>query len=154
MRMSIPLGKAVAMLTVVMCVGSSGRRLSHCCIDVRGSCAAYCWCSCVRRCFIAVCASGFVSAHMYVRMWCHVRSRPSSPAAVPPYISRTVMGCCGILYKARCWGVGLGGDCIGKGGLLVGHTRIGLLGVMSVRGGCWSCSWVLLLDGRSLGRGR
>ncbi len=42
MRMSIPLGKVAAMLSVGVSVGSSGSRLSHCVIAVRGSCVGYC----------------------------------------------------------------------------------------------------------------
>ena len=34
---------------------------------------------------------------------------------------------------ARCWGVSVKGDCMGKGVLLAGYTGIGLLGVLSVR---------------------
>ncbi len=41
-RMSIPSGKVAAMLLVVMSAGSSGSRLSHWFIDVRGSCVGYC----------------------------------------------------------------------------------------------------------------
>ena len=67
-RMSIPSGKAAAMLLVVMSVGSSGSRLSHWVIDESGSCLGYCSMSCVSRCFVEVCVSGFVSAHMYVWM--------------------------------------------------------------------------------------
>ena len=67
-RMSIPSGKVVAMLLVVMSVGSSGSRVSHWVIDESGSCLGYCFWSCVSRCFIEVCVSGFVSAHVYFLM--------------------------------------------------------------------------------------
>ena len=84
MIMSIPLGKVAAMLLVLMCVGSSGSRLSHWVIDEGGSCVGYCCWSSASRCFVEVCVSGFVSAHVYFWMWCPVLRRASSPAAVPP----------------------------------------------------------------------
>ena len=80
--------------------------------------------------------SGVVSAHVYFFMWCPVLRRASSPAAVPPYISRMVRGRFGILYTVRCVGVSLEGDCVGKGILLVGYMRLGSLGVFSLNGGC------------------
>ena len=64
----MPSGKAAAMFFGVMSVGASGKRVSHWFMDVSGSCAGYCLCSCASLCFIEVCASGFVSAHAYVWM--------------------------------------------------------------------------------------
>ncbi len=114
MRMSIPSGKVAAMLLVVMSVGSSGSRLCHFFIDVRGSCMGYsCW-SCMSRCFVDVCVSGFVSAHVFFWIWCPVFRRASSPAAVPPYISRMARGRFGILYPAWCVGVSSGCVCVGR----------------------------------------
>ena len=105
--MSIPAGKVAAMLVVLMCVGSSGSRLSHWVIDEGGSCVGYCCWSSASRYFVEVCVSGFVSAHVYFWMWCPVLRRAASPAAVPPYISRMVRGRFGILYTAGCEGVSL-----------------------------------------------
>ncbi len=135
-RMSIPSGKVAAMLLVVMSVGSSGSRLSHWFIDERGSCVGYYCCSCASRCFVEVCVSGFVSAHVYFLMRCAVLRRVSSPAAVPPYISRMVRGRFGILNTSRCVGVSLESDCEGRGILLVGYMRLGSFGVFSLDGGC------------------
>ncbi len=112
--MSIPSGKVAAMLLVVMSVGSSDSRLSHCVIDVRGSCVGYCCWSCASRCFVDICVSGFVSAHVYFWMWYPVLRRASNPAAVPTYISRLVRERFGILHTARCVGVSLEGDCVGR----------------------------------------
>ena len=114
MRTSIPSEMVAAILLVVMSAGSSGSRLSHCVIDVRGSCVGYCCWSCASRCFVDGCVSGFVSAHVYFLMWCPVLRRASSPAAVPPYISRMVRGRFGILYTAWCVGVSLGCVCVGR----------------------------------------
>ncbi len=96
----------------------------------------YCCWSCASRCFIEVCVSGFMSAHVYFWMWCPVLRRASSPAAVPPYISRMVRGRFGILYTDRCVGVSLEGDCVGRGIFLVGYMRLGSLGVFSLNSGC------------------
>ena len=136
MRMSIPSGLVAAMLLVVMSVGSSGSRLSHCVIDVRGSCVGYCFWSCASRCFVDVCVSGFVSAHVYFFMWCHVLRRASSPAAVPPYISRRVRERFGIFNTSRCVGVSLEGVCGVRRILLVMYVRLGSFGVFSLDGGC------------------
>ena len=124
MRMFVPSGKVVAMVLVVMSVGSSGSRVSHWFIAERGSCVGYCCCSCVSRCFVEVCVSGFVSAHVYFWMWCPVLRRALSSAAVPPYISRMVRGRFGILYTSGCVGVSLEGSCVGEGVLLVGCVRL------------------------------
>ena len=64
MMMSVFLERMAAIVFGVMSVGSSGKRLPHWFIAVSGSCVGYCWCSCVSRCYIAVCTSGFVSAHV------------------------------------------------------------------------------------------
>ena len=80
--------------------------------------------------------SEFVSAHVYFCMWCPVLRRASSPAAVPPYISRMVRGRFGILYTSRCVGISLEGDCEARRILLVGYMRLGSFGVFSLDGGC------------------
>ncbi len=41
MRMSMPSGKVPTILFGVMSIGASDRRLSHCFMNVRGSCAGY-----------------------------------------------------------------------------------------------------------------
>ncbi len=64
MIISISLERLAAIVFGVMSVGSSGNMLSHWFIVVRGICVGYCWCSCVSRCCIAVCASAFVFAHV------------------------------------------------------------------------------------------
>ena len=135
-RMSIPSGKVAAMLLVVMSVSSSGSRLSHWFIDKRGSCMGYCCCSCASRCFVEICVSGFVSAHVYFFMRCPILRRASSPAAVPPYISRMVRGRFGILNTSRCVGVSLENDCKGWGIVLAGYMRLGSFAVFSLDGGC------------------
>ena len=134
--MSNPSGKVAAMLLVLMCVGSSGSRLSHWVIDEGGSCVGYCCWSSASRYFVEVCVSGFVSAHVYFWMWCPVLRRASSPAAVPPYISRMVRGRFGILNTFGCVGVRMVGDCVGRGVLLVGSVRLGSLGLFSLDGVC------------------
>ena len=64
MMMSIFLKRLAAIVFDVMSVGSIGKRLPHLFTAVCGNCYWYSWCSCVSRCYIAVCASGFVSAHV------------------------------------------------------------------------------------------
>jgi len=64
MMMSMFLEILAAIVFSVMSVGSSGKVLSHWFIVVCGSFVGFWWYSRVRRCCIAVCASGFVSAHM------------------------------------------------------------------------------------------
>ncbi len=58
MMMSIFLERLFAIVFGVISVGSSGSRLSHGYIAVRGSCVGYCWCSCASRCCTTGCASG------------------------------------------------------------------------------------------------
>ena len=135
-RMSIPSGKVAAMLLVVMSVGSNGSRLSHWFIYESGSCVGYCCWSSASRCFVEVCVSGFVSAHVYFLMRCPVLRRASSPAAVPPYISRMVRGRFGILNTFGCVGARMVGDCVDRGVLLVGSMGLGSLGVFCL-GGCF-----------------
>jgi hypothetical protein len=64
MMMSTFLERLVAIVFGVMSVVSSTKRLSHWFMVVSGSCMGYWWCSCVRWRCTAVCALGFVSAHM------------------------------------------------------------------------------------------
>ena len=64
MMMSIFLERLAPIVFGVMSVGSSAKRLSRCFIAVSGRCVGYWWSTCVSRCCTAVCASGFVSAHM------------------------------------------------------------------------------------------
>ncbi len=85
MRMSIPSGMVAAMLLVVMSVGCNGSRLSHCVIDVRGSCVGYCFWSCASRCFVDVCVSGFVSAHVYFLFGVLSLGGPQVPPRSPVY---------------------------------------------------------------------
>ena len=80
--------------------------------------------------------------------------RASSPAAVPPYISRAVRGCFGIVYRDKGWSVGLEGDCICSENFGVGCSRNGLVYVLSGSEGCSICSKLLLMGERNLGRGR
>ena len=68
-----------------------------------------------------------VSAHVYVWMYCPVLRKASSPAAVPPYISRMVRGCFEIVYRDKGLSVGLEGGCICSEDFGVGYSRNGLL---------------------------
>ena len=59
-----------------------------------------------RRCDVAVCASGLMSAHEYEAMLCPVLSSASSPVAIPAQISTTWRGLLGMLYGRTCVSVG------------------------------------------------
>jgi hypothetical protein len=63
-------------------------------------------CKVHRRCDVAVCASGLMSAHEYEAMLCPVLSRASSPVAIPAQISTTWRGLFGMLYGRTCVSVG------------------------------------------------
>ncbi len=59
-----------------------------------------------RRCDVAVCASGLMSAHEYEATLWPVLSRASSPVAIPAQISTTWRGLSGMLYGRTCVSVG------------------------------------------------
>ena len=81
---SIPVGKFVCRFVGVICVVSNGSSVSHWTVEESGSWRGYFSLICLIRCWIDVCASGFVSTQAYVLMWYPPLSRASKPVAVPP----------------------------------------------------------------------
>ncbi len=81
---SIPVGNFVCRSLGVTCIVSSGSDVFHWVVAEGGSWRGYFSLICVIRCWIDVCASGYVSAHAYVLIWYPALRRTSKPVAVPP----------------------------------------------------------------------